>query len=184
MPLLVTTEELRKYMHISGDSNSAKDEKLEDALYWAQAALWSYSDYCEKTAVTGEAHDSCRVIIPDRLPIRSVTKVYYDGVEYSSDEYYVYETYIRVPSVSTTTPQAITIDYEGGVSRDDVARDAITDLIDTSTVGYKYTIQAQMAIKQLAEWAMQKNRGQHRNTEEAIIIRDMIISHMSMVIRI
>ena len=185
MALLVTVEELEAYMHISGSGNAVRDAKYEDALYWAQAALWSYSDYCEQTAVTGETQDSSCLIIPDKLPIISVSAMYYDEVEIDSDDYYVYDNYIRVPSIRTIgIPQIITIDYTGGVSRTDVARDAITDLMDTSTIGYKYTIQAQLAIKQLAEWMLQKNRGEPRNSTDEIMIRDMIYSYLPKLMRI
>jgi len=184
MALLVSVNELEQYMHISGSGNSVRDAKYEDALYWAQAALWSYSDYCEQTAVTGETQDSCSLIIPDKLPIISVSALYYDEVEIDSGDYYVYDNYIRVPSISTIgIPQIVTIDYTGGVSRDDVTKDPITG-IDTSTIGYKYTIQAQLAIKQLAEWMLQKNRGEPKNSTDEIMIRDMIYAYLPKVMRI
>jgi len=184
MPLLVTREELESYMHISGSGNAVRDAKYEDALYWAQAALWTYSDYCEQTAVTGESHDSSPMLIPKKLPIVSVSALYYDEVELDSDQYFVYETYIRVPSIRTIgIPQVITIDYSGGVSRTDVTKDPITG-IDTSTIGYMYTIQAQLAIKQLAEWMLQKNRGEPKNSTDEIMIRDMIYAYLPKVMRI
>jgi len=184
MALLVTVAELEQYMHLSGVSNTEQEAAHTAALLWAQAALWSYTDYCEQATVVGEAQDSSPILLPGKLPIITVTAVYYDDVEYDDDDYYVYETYIRVPSISTIgTPQIVTIDYKGGISRDDVEPDGL-GVVDTGTVGYKYTIQAQMAIKQLAEWALQKNRGHLPNSEESMRVRDMIYTYLPKVIRI
>jgi len=181
MSLLVTAEELKAYMSMSGQGNTAQTESMEAALYWAQAALWAHSDYCEQTDVTNELHDLTPVIIPHKLPIISVTSLYYDDVLLDSDDdYYVYETYIRVPSIRTIgTPQIFSLDYTGGVSRDDVE-----DPIDTSTIGYKYTIQAQMTIKRLAEWALSKNMDYQQNSKDDIEVLNMIYSNMPKVIKI
>ncbi len=182
MSLLVTVEELKSYMSMSGQGNSAQTDKIEAALYWAQAALWAHSDYCELDDVTDELHDSSPVLIPKKLPIISVTSLYYDDVLLDSDDddYYVYDTYIRVPSIRTIgTPQIFSLNYSGGVSRDDVE-----DPIDTSTIGYKYTIQAQMTIKRLAEWALSKNMDYQQNSKDDIEVLNMIYSHMPKVIKI
>jgi hypothetical protein len=178
MSLLVNVEELKAYMSMSGQGNSAQTESMEAALYWAQAALWAHSDYCERADVTEELHDSTPVLIPRKLPIINVTSLYYDDA--LLDDYYVYDTYIRVPSIRTIgTPQKFSLNYTGGVSRDDV-----TDPIDTSTIGYKYTIQAQMTIKRLAEWALSKNYDYQQNSKDDIEVLNMIYSHMPKVIRI
>jgi hypothetical protein len=174
--LLVTVEEFNRYANMAMNTKYQED-KVKDVLYWAQAALWNYSDYCERTLVYEELHDSRRVIFPKKLPIIEVQKVCYNNVELTEEDYYVYETYIRVPSVSTRLlPCMIKLDYTGGVSRADVEEDEVTG-IDTSTIGYKYTIQAQMALKQLAGWALESKRDGYPD-EDVGKVRDMIYKYL------
>ena len=184
--LIVTVDELKRYTHKTSRGNAVdsteETAQYEDALYWAQGSLWAYTHYSARQTVTDEKHDANSIIYPKHLPIVSVSEVKYSDSAMNSENYYTYERYIRVPSIDTRTPLAIALSYVGGVSRDDVEPDSSTGLVDTSTVGYKYTVLVQAAIKQLAEWYLKNNINSQKNSADEIMIRDMIYKYLPQII--
>lgn len=142
--MILELSDLKSYIGVD-PRGTTDDDKYIQSLEWAESVLYQYRNVAARDTYN-EHHDCNTLIIPNVVPIYSVTSIYLNDVLLVEDtDYFVYTTYIKIPRNTSTINKGINLTYVAGVLATDT---------DIKYLNHYYA--AKTAILKLAAYDCQK----------------------------